>query len=422
MPGSANASSAPVVVQLDTPGRIACTGWLDVATTAPVHIVVHAPAITRATTAGELYDEINAVLGRSGALRKPDSCAGATRHAWEWTPATACRRLVVYVDDAHHPLDPGYDTWIARGRGDAIPVLEGGLRPEVVLPVQLRRSITIFHAPGAIRDCAAPVLSRMADEMGGPRIFISYRHQEAAAVATQLFTELSKARYDVFLDRYRGQPGQDFMALIREQIVARRCILVLETPNVLQSVYVVGEVAMATRLRIGLLAIDLPGSRQVFRGISARIDLRSAALAPGDPNASLTRTDVSRVIAELVDRYYAAETAKRWRFQRQVTVQAASAAGLSISERAPDLFEVSNGKQSISCMTSALPLAAPAFMRMDLAATAPSLPRVLFGAVQSQGRRGRAEVNWLRSQTNIEPRDEGLIFRTMRRFARGMSI
>jgi hypothetical protein len=420
--------SVPVTVQLHTPHRTHCAGWTDVATTRPAHVVVHAPAgASRIALAGaqNLYDEINAVLNRSGGRPNPSACSGSAARAWQWTPSPFARRFMVYVAVAHDPLDPGYARWIAGGRGDAIPVLEAGLRPEVVLPVELRRSIALFHAPGAIRDRAPAVLSRMADEIGGPRIFISYRHAEAAGIAEQLFAKLSAARYDVFLDRYRGQPGQDFMALIREQIVARRCILVLETPDVRQSTYVVGEVAMATRLRIGLMAIDLPGSRQVFRGISARIDLRSSGIAAGDKAATLTDKEVQRVVDDLVDRHYATETAKRWRYQRQLVAQAASAAGLSVYERAPDLFEVCRGAQSLWCTASVLPLAAPAFMRMDLAASPPGAyppPRALFGPLAASSRRGRAEVNWLRNRTNIEPRDEGRIFRTMRRFARGQSV
>jgi hypothetical protein len=125
-------------------------------------------------------------------------------------------------------------------------------------------------------------------------------------------------------------------------------------------------------------------------------------------------------VADLVDRGYTAETAKRWRHQRRNLQAAAAAAGLPCSETALGLFQIAGKKGAALCMANTLPLDAAAFMRLD--DIGPTETPVLFGPLEAQGRVGRSATAWLDKKSSIAARDEGRMLRTMFRLKRGARI
>jgi hypothetical protein len=114
------------------------------------------------------------------------------------------------------------------------------------------------------------------------RLFISYRQLEAAELSEQLFEELGKIGFDVYVDRFRGIPGANFQRRILEEIAHKSMVLFLETGTTASAPWTRYEAAVAKSLRVGLLALQLPGGNSI-RDIDngRRVRLRASDFKPG---------------------------------------------------------------------------------------------------------------------------------------------
>ena len=150
----------------------------------------------------------------------------------------------------------------------------------------------------------------------GFRVFISYRHDDCAQAASDIFHRLAEERFAVFLDRFVGAPGQDFVARIMSELFDKSCLLVLETPNVTASPWVLTEIATARAHRLGLLVVDLPGSGHALP-IGHRHDcgLANSGLPLGR-TGTLDKTSLDG-ITDFVRRGIAPQGARRRRWQRR---------------------------------------------------------------------------------------------------------
>jgi hypothetical protein len=90
------------------------------------------------------------------------------------------------------------------------------------------------------------------------RLFISYRRGEGQALAEQLFDELNRRNFEVFLDQFRINPGWNFQERLTEELAHKSMIVVLETAQITQSQWITHEVTYAVRNRLGILAIQPP--------------------------------------------------------------------------------------------------------------------------------------------------------------------
>ncbi len=59
------------------------------------------------------------------------------------------------------------------------------------------------------------------------RLFISYIRKDSTPLAEQLFEELTKRSFEVFLDRFGVPPGADFQAQLTEELADKSMVLVL---------------------------------------------------------------------------------------------------------------------------------------------------------------------------------------------------
>jgi len=91
------------------------------------------------------------------------------------------------------------------------------------------------------------------------RVFISYRRTDALLLAEQLWEELGKRGFDVFLDRFTIEPAVDFQARLTMQLADKAFVLFLESPEALTSPWVSHEINFARQNRLGLLALSWPG-------------------------------------------------------------------------------------------------------------------------------------------------------------------
>ena len=82
---------------------------------------------------------------------------------------------------------------------------------------------------------------------------------------------MTRARFDVFLDRFQLDPGQDFIERIEDEIVDKSMVVVVETAHAARSRWVQHEVAVALKRGIGVAAVNVdwsaetPGIDEAFR-------------------------------------------------------------------------------------------------------------------------------------------------------------
>jgi TIR domain-containing protein len=187
---------------------------------------------------------------------------GASKcHAHE---ESRCRKVLVVIGDDTQPMpaDSLIAWWLAQGASYAVlpmipQVSSGAIRR--LLPPEVHRFHTISFtvSPGERVD---DVLALAGVTTEDRRVFISYRQQETREIAEQLFEELEKHRFAVFLDRFRMLPGADFQERLTDELAHKSMVLVLESPTILLSPWVGHELTFARVHELGRLAVQLPGA------------------------------------------------------------------------------------------------------------------------------------------------------------------
>jgi hypothetical protein len=111
---------------------------------------------------------------------------------------------------------------------------------------------------GSIASVVADVLALAGLTTLDRRVFISYRRTDARPLADQLFDALSRANFDVFLDRFSVDPGVDFQRRLTEELAFKSMVLLLETEHIMESQWTLYEINFARKHRLGLFALQLP--------------------------------------------------------------------------------------------------------------------------------------------------------------------
>jgi hypothetical protein len=104
-------------------------------------------------------------------------------------------------------------------------------------------------------------------------IFISYARRDGSVTADRVFAILGAARFDVFLDRFKLPPGQDFVERIEDEIVDKSMVVVIETDTAARSPWVRHEVAVALKRGLGIAAVNL-GASPATPGIAEALRFR----------------------------------------------------------------------------------------------------------------------------------------------------
>ena len=150
----------------------------------------------------------------------------------------------------------------AIGRDVSIlPIIDANQSNEIGR--QLPESIAHLNAAlwsGKGTNVAASLLAALGLVERERKVFISYRRSETSELATQLHTELVQRRFDVFLDRFSVEPGENFQRRLDEDLSDKAFVLLLESSNLGQSQWVRHEVSYAQARRIEMLALTLPNT------------------------------------------------------------------------------------------------------------------------------------------------------------------
>lgn len=94
------------------------------------------------------------------------------------------------------------------------------------------------------------------------RLFISYKRDESSTVAIQLFEQLEKSGFDVFLDTHSIRPGEVFQEELWHRMADTDVVVLLNTPGFLKSHWTTQELAKANSMSIGILQLIWPTHKQ----------------------------------------------------------------------------------------------------------------------------------------------------------------
>jgi hypothetical protein len=129
------------------------------------------------------------------------------------------------------------------------------------------------------------------------RLFISYRRSDSAAVALQLRHVLEANGYDAFLDTHSIRAGDPFQEILWQRMSDSDLVILIDSPNFLESRWTKEELAKAEALTIGLLQIVWPGHTPASHtDLCARLYLKT-----GDFNGAKLKDSVLTRVAASVE-------------------------------------------------------------------------------------------------------------------------
>lgn len=266
-------SGAQLVIHTQQPdGTFECLGFVGVPVVNPVFIALGSADTPPAqanlmTLRSELLARISAVAPKIRLVSMP--CNGSMH-----SPA-ACRafndpdtqKVLVLVGDDVQPLSSRayIDAWLSGGpTAHVLPVFHRHAKKSVssLLPANLAHINADFWTTSPSQTIPT-ILSLANIAPSGPRIFISYRQVDSAALAIQLFDALSHAGFEAFLDHFRIPPGVNFQARLTQELGDKAMLLVIESLNLLDSEWVLHEINVAKVNSLGILALQAPGGKPI---------------------------------------------------------------------------------------------------------------------------------------------------------------
>jgi hypothetical protein len=135
------------------------------------------------------------------------------------------------------------------------------------------------------------------------RLFISYKRDESSTVAMQLFEQLEKNGFDVFLDTHSIRYGEPFQEELWHRMADTDVVVLLNTPGFLNSNWTTQELAKANSMSIGILQIIWP-SHKLERDAELSIPLQLNEADFGnsifkEPTSYLTSITISKIVSQV---------------------------------------------------------------------------------------------------------------------------
>lgn len=135
------------------------------------------------------------------------------------------------------------------------------------------------------------------------RLFISYKRDESSTVAIQLFEQLEKNGFDVFLDTHSIRPGEPFQDELWHRMADTDVVVLLNTPGFLNSNWTTQELAKANSMSIGILQVIWP-SHKLEREAEISIPFQLSDSDFGNkifnsPASYLNQDTISKIISQV---------------------------------------------------------------------------------------------------------------------------
>jgi hypothetical protein len=167
-----------------------------------------------------------------------------------------------------------------------VPVVSSAARVSAELPAELRGINAMFHdaADTNLRRVVTAALQCLGLLPAQRRVFVSYRREESADVALQLYEALSARHFDVFLDTHSVSVAADFQAALWHRLCDSDVLVMLDTPGYFTSRWTTAEWGRAIAKHISMLQLVWPGhtpARESHLATAKKLaDVRLRRLAP----------------------------------------------------------------------------------------------------------------------------------------------
>lgn len=230
--------------------------------------------------------------------------------------------------------------------------------------------------------------------------FLSYRRQDAAPVADQIFDGLGRAGYRTYVDRFCGTAGSYFPDELAEELADKDVVVVLESANIRKSTWTMWEVAFAHRYRIGVVAIQLPGAPALKRITDRK------SIATLNRSNQLFGADLDDVI-EFIALNTALGTPRRAAFYEAIVASAASSGGGSSQSLGDGLLQVVDrkGVSKAVVLAHGRPGILSDVRRLDVpAAQATGVTPLLVGQHEHLPATAADDLKWIAGQRGISLR------------------
>ena len=262
-------------------------------------------------------------------------------------PAPASAALSSLINDAVMvvPVVPTLDRFTEFVPDDLRPINGMALRPED--PDLERVASVLLEGLGLLRK------SR--------RLFISYRRVETQGIAIQLYEQLDKNGFDVFLDSHSIRPGEPFQDVLWHRLADTDVVVLLDSPGFLGSRWTEEELARANSTNLQILQLIWPGSTlSAAAAFSKPFPLSNGDFqVPTDtlgPSARLSDSCLGRLAIE-AESLRARALAARYTYLVQEFFSEALALGLfpQIQPERFILLQTKSGKSYITVPTVGVP-------------------------------------------------------------------
>jgi hypothetical protein len=140
-----------------------------------------------------------------------------------------------------------------------LPLFPQGAHPERLLPQAIHKYNAYFWQD-SIGEARNAVLRSAGITIESYRVFISYRRLETQPLAEQLFDELNRQGFAVFLDVHSVPPSAQFQRRLGQELAEKGMVVLLESEQFL-SRWTQEEVNICKRYQIGILAVQMPYGR-----------------------------------------------------------------------------------------------------------------------------------------------------------------
>lgn len=152
-----------------------------------------------------------------------------------------------------------------------IPVISEGDQLHAELPELLQRFSYVNYADGGVHAISTALLESVGLLPQHRRVFISYRRDEAATVAAQLFDAIQARQFDVFLDSQGTAPAEDVEALSWHRLYDSDVLLMLDTPAYFENRWTNAEFGRVLAKGISVLKVTWPDAEVSLRSATASV-------------------------------------------------------------------------------------------------------------------------------------------------------
>src|SRR5690606_9773137 len=184
-----------------------------------------------------------------------------------------------------------------------LPIFFNGFKSDI--PSVLSNQNAIQYHSNEINRITNIVLEAFELLRSTRKVFISYKRAESSSVAIQLYEALEGNNFDVFLDTHSIQKGEPFQDELWHRMSYCDVIVLLNTPEFLESHWCKEEFAEASAKQIGIVQLIWPNHQIIdidkSSYISYPIQLKENDFINGiiDSSGCFTKSVLDQVVVEV---------------------------------------------------------------------------------------------------------------------------